>query len=159
MKKIAIVLASVFLLAAGANAFEYDMSLNVQFVPQNIDFNFVFQSDWLIKSDGFFRIGPTLDLGWGLAHFTQNGSNLMIYGFMFALGAKTQFRIIENLYIDADFKATAIYARFPTILWGDIGVGVSWYPVGKFFCRAMTDVLFVPTEAKFKGSISCGLRF
>ena len=150
-----------------AKNFEYDVSFCTNFIPQCNAYNFTLENDFLFLNDSIVRFGPTLQLGWGLERLNRYGSKAFVYGYSLCTGMKVQFKIIENLYIDTDAKVSIIYAMFPTVLWGEIDTGLSYYITNLIFVRVMTGVLIgkndksnsLSTEANFIANISCGVRF
>lgn len=141
------------------HAFEYNGSICASFVPQHNCYDFSLQNDFIFLNENPIRFGPTLQLGWGLAHLTRYGSNAFVYGYNLALGMKVQFRIFESFYIDADAKANISYAMFPLILWGGTDAGISYYFKKHVFVRGTAGILFNNEEINFMGNISCGIHY
>ena len=122
-----ILLVSILIMPAAAAAFRHSISYNL-FVPEFshiLDYRF----DCLNSDDKGFSFGVTASAGYGINHFTQFGSNALVYGPELSLGALFQYGFNSGVKVDASIGAIAAYPLYPQVVRGLFSLDVL-FPVG-----------------------------
>ena len=143
-KGIAILLA--LLLACSASA-SFNAQASVQydcFLPQPSHL-FSARFDCLWGNENGVNFGFVSTLGYGFEHYTQNGSNAMVYGPAISIGPEMQYRFLNGIELSASIKATVDYALFPTILRAEADLDIK-YRIKKLIAGIGAGFLFPEKE-------------
>lgn len=135
-----ILMALVMLLPATAAVFRHSIAYNLYFPESSHVFEYRF--DCLSGDEDGFSLGFSGSLGYGINHFTQYGSNALVYGPGLSLGVLAQYGFSSGVRADAFLGALASYSLYPQVLRG-------------LFCL---DVLFPVGTSSFLG-VGAGVTF
>ena len=122
-----ILLAFVLILPATAAAFRHSISYDLFFPEFShiLDYRF----DCLNSDAEGFSFGVTASAGYGINHFTQFGSNALVYGPELSVGMLFQYGFHSGVKLDASIGAIAAYPLYPQVIRGLLSLDVL-FPVG-----------------------------
>ena len=88
-----------------------------------------YRFDCLNSDDEGFSFGITASAGYGINHFTQFGSNALVYGPELSLGALVQYGFSSGVKAEVSLGAVASYPLYPQVIRGLLSLDVL-FPVG-----------------------------
>ena len=111
-----ILLVFVLIMPAAAAVFRHSISYDLFFPEFShiLDYRF----DCLNSDDEGFSFGITASAGYGINHFTQFGSNALVYGPELSLGVLVQYGFTSGVKVDASISAIASYPLYPQVVRG-----------------------------------------
>ncbi len=131
-------------------AFQAQHSLSYDFFLPQTAHTLSYRADLLWGYEDGFSGGLAISLGWGLEHFTDYGSNALIYGPSLSLGPVVQYSFDNGLVLTASASAFAAYALYPEILRGEFQVDVRYRFTEKLYAGLGAGVLFPQWNANLQ---------
>ncbi len=100
------------------------------------------RTDFLWGGDEGLSGGMMLSLGWGLEHFTDYGSNALVYGPSLVTGPVVQFGFQSGLSFTAAAYVRATYALYPEVVRGGLLIDARYQFGERIFAGLGAGVLF-----------------
>ena len=137
--------------------FQIQHSLSYDFFLPQTAHTVCYRADYLVGDPEGFSAGMTLSLGYGVEHFTDYGSNALIYGPSLGMGLVAQYSFDNGLMLTASASALAAYALYPEILRGEFQVDVRYRLTEKLYAGLGAGILFPQWNSDIQALIGVSL--
>ena len=152
--------ALAFLLAASCNSFlcaGTRIAAGYWFAAPSLAHDFSARADLRFRIGEGVGLGPMLQAGYSLCHYTDGGSDALVYGPSLSLGVGADWAICDRLEITASADCHIVYALYPTIMRAGVRIGTVHHVSGRFFISPEITLLFAPDKPQVGVGLFAGV--